>query len=559
MRCSQCPFRFLSSLCLCVSVVSSSSPGEEPETSADAETLHAARVSHERSALLTFFRDRTLDEDAESEIQALIAQLGSESFRLRERATAKLAAALPAAAALVREATRHVDPEIRWRARQALAEIERRDVPPDVTAAGVRLLGRHASAEVTEVLLDYAPFAGEEEVAGAVCRALASVARRDEASRTLLVEALDEEQAARRGAAGAALCRAGCREHLPAVRQLLRDPDQFVRRRVASALLERGEKSAVPVLIALLTELPREQAEHVESLLCTLAGDGAPAGDLDDRNARRAYRKAWAAWWERHGEKLDLAKIDLARPWLGYTVAVVSATRPRVGEVLELDARGRTRWKIQGLNFPIDAQAIDERRVLVTEYSPGQVTERNHKGEILRRIDVPNQPLEARRLPNGNTFLVTRGQVLEVDRAGKEVWSVTPRLGTIVAACPLRGGQLAVCSLTGDFVRMDRTGKVLAESSIARRFRPYGTHLHALPNGHVLVPQYYENKVVEYDGDGHEVWSAPCQRPGLAQRLPNGNTLVGGYTSGRLVELDAKGREVKSQQCEGRLMSAHRR
>jgi HEAT repeat protein len=534
------------------------SAAESSDIAADEETLRAAHVAPDGSALLAFFRERTLDEETQAEIEALIGQLGSESFRLREKATAKLRSASLAAATLLRQASRHADLEVRWRARQALSAVERRDAPPEVTAAAVRLLGRRPSAETTEVLLDYVPFAAQEDIADAVSLALISAARRDEESQALLTDALADEQPARRGAAGAALCRAGCRAQLPAVRRLLRDTNPHVRRRVASALLEAREKIAVPVLIDLLAELPREEAEQVESLLFVLAGENAPVGRLDD-DTRRRYRAAWAAWWENEGDELDLTGIDLAHRWLGRTVVVAFTTAPQTGCVLELDALGRTRWKIEGLTCPIDAQAIDERRVLVTEYGQGQVTERNHKGEVLRRIAAPDMVLEARRLANGNTFLVTRSQILEVDRDGKEVWKVTPDGSSIAAACLLRGGQTAVCYRSGELTRLDRTGKVLASVRIARRFRTYGTHLHALPNGHVLVPHYYENKVAEYDGDGREVWSASYPRPTSAQRLPNGHTLVAGYFSNVLMELDGKGREVKSQRCEGSLMSALRR
>ncbi|HEY7308470.1 MAG TPA: HEAT repeat domain-containing protein [Gemmataceae bacterium] len=538
-----------------------SAAGAEPESAEDEEVVRAAHVSTERSALLTFFRARTLDEEAEAEIEALIAQLGSESFRVRERATAKLAAGSAAAAALLRQATRHTDEEIRWRAREALTAIERREVPPDVAAPAVRLLGRRPSAETTEVLLAYAPFAAQDEITDAVCLALTSAARHDEESQALLADALDDEHPARRGVAGSALCRAGCREQLVAVRRLLRDPDPLVRQRVASALLEGGEKSAVPVLIALLGELPHEEASQAESLLMRLAGEDAPSGDLDDKAARRAYRDAWLDWWRRRGDGLKLGNIDLSRRWWDRTLIVTFLRRPRAACIVELNARGRTRWSIANLQSPTDARAIDERRVLIAEYALGQVTERNHKGEILRQIAVPDRPLEARRLSNGNTFIVTPLRVVEVDRNGKEIWGITPNppRGMISAACPLRGGQVAICYGTGELVRLDRAGKVLNSTRIARAFRPSAVHMEALPNGHVLVPLYYESKVGEYDSEGKEVWSASFPRPTSVQRLPNGHTLVGGYTDNVLVEIDSKGREVKRQNCEGRVLSAHRR
>ena len=101
---------------------------------------------------------------------------------------------------------------------------------------------------------------------------------------------------------------------------------------------------------------------------------------------------------------------------------------------------------------------------------------------------------------------------------------------------------------------MDHSGKVLASFRTGIMCRPYGTHIQGLPNGHILIPLYYDNKVVEYDGDGHEVWSAAYPRPTSAQRLPNGRTLVAGYGSTTIAELDGHGQEVKTTRCEGRLM-----
>ncbi len=215
------------------------------------------------------------------------------------------------------------------------------------------------------------------------------------------------------------------------------------------------------------------------------------------------------------------------------------------------------RWQMQGLSNPVDAQVLDERRVLVTEYNAGQVTERNHNGDILRRINVPDYPLEARRLPNGNTLITTGTRVFEVDRNDKEVWTTKGnRADTIVSACPLPGGRIGICYSTGEFVRLDRGGKVLTSFRVGQLFRvrSNSTHIHGLPNGHILVPLIYDNKVVEFDGEGGEVWSASYPRPTSAQRLPNGRTLVAGYSSNEIVELDKEGRTVKTQRCDGRLM-----
>ncbi|MGH7224157.1 MAG: hypothetical protein ACRELF_13080, partial [Gemmataceae bacterium] len=283
--------------------------------------------------------------------------------------------------------------------------------------------------------------------------------------------------------------------------------------------------------------------------------------DVAARQARKPdLRAAWAGWWKTHGDALDLTKLELSLQWRGYVLAVCLPAgrgrgrgRGRNGCILEFDARGRTRWQINGLASPVDAQVLDERRVLVTESRSGQITERNHNGDILRRIEIADNPLEARRLPNGRTLITTGSRVFEVDRNDKEVWTTKGNANEpIVAACPLRGGQIGICHRSGEFLRLDRKGKVLDSFQVGRLFR--ATHIQGLANGHILVPLYYDDKVVEFDGKGHEVWSAAYPSPISAQRLPNGRTLVAGYPSNAIVELDKKGREVKSQPCLGRLL-----
>ena len=277
--------------------------------------------------------------------------------------------------------------------------------------------------------------------------------------------------------------------------------------------------------------------------------------------ARVKYRAAWADWWKRHGDALDLAAINFSPHWRGYTLAVCMAAMRgrggRIGSIVELDARGRTRWQMQGLLFPVDAQVLDERRVLVTELRTGRVTERNHNGDILRSIEVPEPALEARRLPNGHTLITTRSRVYEVDRHDKEVWThqrqwrrhrIARRL------LPARRPDRHLLPNRANSCARTETAKSSPLFEVGRLFRPTATHIQGLPNGHILVPQYYDNKVVEFDGNGREVWSASYPQPASAQRLPNGRTLVAGYGSNVIVELDKNGREVKSQHCDGRLM-----
>jgi hypothetical protein len=533
----------------------------DADIEADEESLRAVRQPVDGPSLLELFRKRTPNADTQAHFKMLIAQLGSASFLEREEASDELASSGVTAAGLLRRAAKHSDLEIRRRSREALALVEQGDLPEEVLLSTLRVLSHSKPPRMTEVLMAYAPHASSADLTEALCLALSAVGVRDGEVDPLLVRGLTEKSSIRRGVAAAALCRAGCRHHLPAVRRLLDDPDPHVRRRVALALLETRDKAAVPVLIDLLTVLPVDEAENIESLLLQLASESSPPeGRLDEDAARAKYRAAWADWWKRHRDSLDLSAIQFSPQWRGYMLAVCAGgmrgRAGRVGSILEFDARGRTRWQMQGLFYAVDAQVLDEHRVLVVESRPGQVTERNHRGDILRRIEVAGPALEARRRRNGHTLITTRNLVYEVDRHDKMVWSTKSGFGggCILSACPLPGGQIGICYQLGDFVRQDRSGKILASFPIGRDFRTAGFHIQGLPNGHILVPQLSDNKLVEFDGNGREVWSAKFPRPASAQRLPNGHTLVAGYASNVIVELDKNGREVKSQQCDGRLM-----
>jgi hypothetical protein len=485
----------------------------------------------------------------------LVRQLGSDEFDLREKASQALVAQGAAARKALQGATGSGDPEVARRARDCLRQLDKVE-SPEVLAAAARLLGRRAPAGAVRALLDYLPFA-EGVAADEVCQALAAAGVRGGKAAPEIVRALDDKRAVCRAAAGEALCRAGPAQRA-AVRKLLRDPEAKVRQRVALALVEAREKAALPVLIALLTELPGEEAVRVEETLLTVAGDKAPQAALSpDPAARRKARTAWETWWKERGDKLDLAAVELSRRLLGYTLVVEFDRSVTNGRVVEYDRDGRKRWEIGGLRYPTAAQALPGGRVLLTEYSARAVTERNTKGEVLWRHDARDIVLCGRRLANGNTLVATRTRVYEVDRAGREVATLSPLAG-VAAACKLRGGHTGVITQTGEFLHFDAAGKQVRSFRVGRPVT-FGSLLQALPNDHIVVALYVENKVVELDADGREVWQASVRRPSSVYRLPNGHTLVGSRMAAGVTELDRKGRVVANVSTGGRVLSVSRR
>jgi hypothetical protein len=226
--------------------------------------------------------------------------------------------------------------------------------------------------------------------------------------------------------------------------------------------------------------------------------------------------------------------------------------------VADLDEKKRERFRIDGLDFPLDAQYLPGDRVLVAEYQGGRVTERNSKGEVLWEKKVAN-PLAAQRLPNGNTFIASPSELVEVDRSGKEVWSQPPpNGGRIMKATRLRNGDTAIITLLGvaRFTQIDIDGKEVRGFGVEQRTS--GGRIDVLPNGNVLLTERDTNRVLEVDAKGQTVWQAAIDQPVAAVRLPNGNTLVTTYNQMRAVEVDRKGKEVWEYKGESRVTRAWR-
>jgi outer membrane protein assembly factor BamB len=266
-----------------------------------------------------------------------------------------------------------------------------------------------------------------------------------------------------------------------------------------------------------------------------------------DEAERKKARDAWAAWWKENGAKVELTRLDGRPRLLGYTLVLQWHNFRGTGQLIELGRDGKPRWTIDGLQYPFDFQMLPGERVLIPEWNNGRVTERNFKGEVLWEMRA-NSPINCQRLPNGNTFIATRNQLLEVDKNKKEIYSFNRPNHDIMAAQKLRNGQIVMLTNGGMCVRLDAAGKEIKSFSVGN-IQNYSA-LEALPNGRILVAQQANNKVVEYDAAGKQVWEVTVQVQTSAVRLPNGNTLVACQNNRQVVELDRNGKTVWQHQTD---------
>ncbi|MDP6958378.1 MAG: hypothetical protein QF645_06140 [Planctomycetota bacterium] len=179
---------------------------------------------------------------------------------------------------------------------------------------------------------------------------------------------------------------------------------------------------------------------------------------------------------------------------------LVAATN--FNQILEVSPKGEVVWRLSGVSYPYDVERLSNGNTLVAEYTGNQVSEFNLQGKrvwkstrILRPTSVQRldngdtlvgsdsgvfeispegkqkwkapltriRPWRARRLENGNTLICDqrRGQVVEVSRAGNEVWKMTG-LGRPMSALRMENGRTLILEQSSNrVIEVDRAGRIL--------------------------------------------------------------------------------------------------
>ncbi len=292
-------------------------PALRADQAADEALLRGARIKPDGPGLVEFFRSRVSRSDTDTQkIEALVEKLSSGRFKEREKATADLIAiGAPARPALER-AAKGADADLRKRAEECLAAIDAAG-STDVAHAALRLLRVHKPDGATAALLAYLPAVRDEGIEEDTFATLAALALRDGKGDVTLEAGLRESAVAHRGAAAMLLGFGGSAAQKESVRQMLKkESEPLVRLRAAQGLLAGKDKSAVGILLPLLSDAPLPVAQQARDTLMSLASEGMPAVDLaEQKEARQKCRDAWERWWDAQQAKIDLAKREMEPPW----------------------------------------------------------------------------------------------------------------------------------------------------------------------------------------------------------------------------------------------------
>lgn len=171
-------------------------------TRMDEQTLKAAKIGSDDSALLELVRKQTLSDETRMKLKEMIHRLGDPNFKVRQKAKEDLVAQGVTAIPLLKQALRDPDPEVAGLAKECLEAIGK-GPDPAVTVAAIRLLAMRKPAGATEALLAYLPSAPEAMVAQEVRAALAAVALRDGKPDPALLQAVNDKDPQRQAAAAA--------------------------------------------------------------------------------------------------------------------------------------------------------------------------------------------------------------------------------------------------------------------------------------------------------------------------------------------------------------------
>ncbi|MBU0491042.1 MAG: hypothetical protein KKA73_25270 [Chloroflexi bacterium] len=194
-------------------------------------------------------------------------------------------------------------------------------------------------------------------------------------------------------------------------------------------------------------------------------------------------------------------------------------------------------------------------------------------GKNLQDPSILDKPLGIERLPNGNTLITDTGgafytatdaSVMEVDASGAIVWQYVGDLVFPHSAERLADGTTLISDTSNNRVLIVDAGGSIVWSSDSwgggTGELSDGSHLlypndaEQLDNGHLLITDRNNDRVVEVDDNGQVAWAwTGLNRPHNADRLSDGHTIVSDSENNLIIEVDAQGNEVWRYGGEGLL------
>jgi hypothetical protein len=159
---------------------------------------------------------------------------------------------------------------------------------------------------------------------------------------------------------------------------------------------------------------------------------------------------------------------------------------------------------------------------------------------------------DATMLSNGNIVFCRKVGASEITPDKKIIWNMDAPKGTEIHSIQPIGLDHVLVTQNGDPAKLMLinivSGKTEKELTLPVPQPVKSPHLqfrrvHQTAAGTYLAAHLNDNKVVEYDADGKEIWSFATRSPWSASRLKNGNTLITSYHN-NVLEVNKAGEVV---------------
>jgi len=517
--------------------LAASAPAHAAEPDSLGAELQAAGIEPTRDGVRKFLEPQRLTPARLATIRALLADLGSDDFQTREKATAALSAMPLVPPALLKgDGKRELEIEKRV---EYILEDPRRAEREHQLFLVLRLIEENRFPGLAPLLLELMPQWQEEQLVQCAARAVAASAERSDGKALRSVLA-GRQSPAVRAAAVAALASVFGRESANELEGLLQDAEPLVCLAAATALLNQENRKPLAALTRLLEAEQLEVRQAAVTILRDVTCQQIDYASYEEPKRRAEGVAAWRAWVAQEGADAKLhLPVGVRKPLRGRIVVSVFGDNV----LREIDAlTGKTLFEAQpGFNYPWGSHATPEGHRLAVDFAQSLIVEYDARGKVCWRQTVPGRPTSVERLANGRTLLALSdsGIVVEIDRLGKVVWEIRLDGRPTTAQRLADGNTLVALQNGGKVVAVNRQGVVAWQ--IAGMGAPHTAE--QLDNGNVLVCDFSLG-INEYDRRGKIVWSKQgVNNPAQAQRLANGNTLVSGAEG--LMEFDPKGNLVR--------------
>lgn len=395
--------------------------------------------------LRSYYRDRTTGNAT----VRLIEQLGDRDWRTREQATQRLVEMPDVDVEALQRAARSEDVEVQMRAQKVIRQRAAGHRLPIIEAV-LNAIARKGVRGAAPELLKIASLDLPSGRADTVRAAAAATAREKDAA--IARSALKSPDPVVRSVA-VILLGAGGGADRGEVRKLFDDPSPDVRLAAAWAAAKSGDAACRPALAALLdSDAPAVRSRAV-TMLRRVTGEqhGFSAADAPERRA--AAVKIWREWLDGPG-----ANRPVGDPG-AWGIAPAPVGRILVadfngGRVREYDLEGNVTWEV-ACPRAYAVRGLPDGSRLVGSFDGKYVAEYDRDGDLLwKKENLPGGVMSIQRLDNGHTLVACSDAdvVLELDRERNVHWRAGVS-GRPVQAQRLPDGNTLVCLHEGKAVK----------------------------------------------------------------------------------------------------------